>query len=307
MTSFGPDKTRENLTKAKISMFCSGIFMGNVGILVTFLSNYSLATIVLLRGIFGTFFLTIYMIWSKSFNIKFIKESIKSHWKHLLIIGITNPLVILLYFLNITLYGYSIAAFLLYTSGLFLLIFLIIEKEENVSKINVFSFILGMIGVAIIMEFWTGNLLITGIIIGVFSGLFLGILVFSKKKIYNVRDKNPEITKLKGNFDIFLSWWVTLFLILVFLPIGATDLLKLSVYDIIFSLLLGFFPTALAFTLYNIGVKKDKGGNIVILSYFEPIMASINTAIFLKNLSIYTIIGGVLIIFGNILVLKYSK
>ncbi len=88
---------------------------------------------------------------------------------------------------------------------------------------------------------------------------------------------------------------------------GVSDLFKLSIYDIIFSLLLGFVPTALAFTLYNIGVKKDKGGNIVILSYFEPIMASINTAIFLKNLSIYTIIGGVLIILGNILVLKYSK
>ena len=40
------------------------------------------------------------MILIKSFNKEFIKESIKSHWKHLLIIGIVNPLVILLYFLN---------------------------------------------------------------------------------------------------------------------------------------------------------------------------------------------------------------
>ena len=71
--------------------------------------------------------------------------------------------------------------------------------------------------------------------------------------------------------------------------------------------MLGLIPTALAFTLYNVGVKKDKGGNIVILSYIEPVMATINTAIFLKNLSIFTVIGGILILLSNYIMLKYSK
>ncbi|MHA1472598.1 MAG: hypothetical protein ACTSQW_05830, partial [Promethearchaeota archaeon] len=66
-------------------------------------------------------------------------------------------------------------------------------------------------------------------------------------------------------------------------------------------------PTALAFTLYNVGVKKDKGGNIIILSYFEPVMATINTAIFLQNLSIFTIIGGLFVLLANFITLKYSK
>jgi drug/metabolite transporter (DMT)-like permease len=73
-----------------------------------------------------------------------------------------------------------------------------------------------------------------------------------------------------------------------------------------FALLLGLIPTAVAFTLYNIGVKKDKGGNIIILSYVETVVATINTIIFLNVFSIFTIIGGIFIIMANIIVLKYS-
>ncbi len=292
---------------SKICMFLSGIFMGNVGLFITLLSNFPVYTIVLLRGIFGTLFLTIYMLISKSFSKKFFKENLKLHWKYLILLCITNPLVIFLYFLNILISGYAIAAFLLYTSGIFLLILLIISKEEKVSRINIISFILAIIGVAIIMEFWNGNLISPGIIIGILSGLNLAILVYSKKKIYNKRIRTQKNIKSNGNFDLFLSWLTTLLLFLIFLPLGAADIPRLSLVDIGFSFLLGLIPTALAFTLYNVGVKNDKGGNIVILSYFEPVMATINTIIFLKNLSIFTLIGGVLILIANIIVLKFSK
>jgi len=142
---------------SKISMFVSGIFMGNVGIFISLLSGYPIYTIVLFRGIFGAAF-------------TFFKECFKMHWKHLIVLAITNPLVVFLYFLNITLTGYAFAAFLLYTSGVFLLIFLVITRQDKVSKINFISFILAIAGISIIMEFWTGQVLILGIILGIFSG-----------------------------------------------------------------------------------------------------------------------------------------
>ena len=106
---------------------------------------------------------------------------------------------------------------------------------------------------------------------------------------------------------MFLAWWPTLCLALLFLPLGAADLFRLTLLDLLICLLLGFIPTALAFWLYNVGIKNDEGGNIVILAYFEPVMATINTIIFLKIFSIYTIIGGALILIANAIVLKYSK
>ena len=297
----------ENLILSKISMFISGICMGNVGIFITLLSNYPIYTIVLLRGIFGSIFLTIYMGITKSLSKDFLKMSFKSNWKYLILLGISNPIVIFLYFLNIVISNYSIAAFLLYTSGIFLLLILILTRKEKVSIVNILSFFLAVTGVAIIMEFWRGNLILPCITIGIFSGLSLGLMIFIKKQIYKNRSKNNLLIGPKGNFDTFLSWYTTLLLMFIFLPFGFNDLFKLTLSDIIISLFLGLIPTALAFTLYNVGVKKDKGGNIVILSYFEPIIATINTAIFLQKLSVFTIIGGLLIIFANIIILIYSK
>ncbi|MHA1272867.1 MAG: DMT family transporter [Promethearchaeota archaeon] len=296
-----------NPSISKLCMFLSAIAMGNVGLIVSYLSNYPVYTIVLLRGIFGTFFLTLFLIIGRSFSWKFIKESIKLHWKSLIIIAIVNPLVIYLYFLNITISNYSIAAFLLYTSGIFLLAILIITKTERVSRINFISFLLAILGVAIIMEFWRGIGFTPGIIIGILSGFTLSILTFYKKKIYNFRKENPSKLKEQGDFDTFLAWFSTLFIIIMFFPLGVGDLPKLSLEVLLIALLLGLIPTALAFALYNVGIKNDKGGNIVIIAYFEPVMATINTIIFQHTFSIFVIIGGVFILLANFFVLKYSS
>jgi drug/metabolite transporter (DMT)-like permease len=56
-----------------------------------------------------------------------------------------------------------------------------------------------------------------------------------------------------------------------------------------------------------VGVKNDKGGNIIIIAYLEPVMATINNIIFQQAISIFVIIGGALILLANIIVLKYSK
>ena len=298
--------TKVSPTISKMSMLLSAIFMGNVGLFVTFLGKYSIFTIVLLRGIFGTFFLTLFMIKSRSLSKEFLKESIKLHWKPLIISGLIYPFIIYLYFFTIIIYGYAIAAFLLYTGGIFVLIFIIVSKMEKVPKISIISFILALIGVAIIMEFWNGQLVSLSLIIGVLSGLALGIFVFYKKIIYNQRNNFSQNVKAKGDFDTFLAWWHALFLIFAFLPLGAVDLLRLTLIDLIFAMLLGLIPTALAFALYNVGVKNDKGGNIIILSYIEPVVATILTVLILKSLSIFTIIGGALILIANIIVLKFS-
>lgn len=294
-------------TVSKISMLISATFMGCVGLFVTALAGYPIYTIVFFRGVFGTFFLTLFMIKSHSFSKEFLKETFKLHWKPLLIIGIINPLGILFYFINITISGYAIAAFLLYTNGLFVILFLAITKEEKVSRVNIISFFLAIAGVAIIMEFWTGEGVTYGIIFGLLSGLSIGLLVFCKKVIYNKRNKVTNELSKNGDFDIFLAWWPMLFAALLFLPFGVFEFINLTLIDLIFCLLLGLIPTALAFFLYNVGVKNDKGGNIVILSYIEPIVAIIISFIFLGIISIYTVLGGILIMSANLIILKYSK
>ncbi len=297
-----------NYRVSKICMLISGICMGNIGIIITILesSGHSFYSIILFRGIFGTMFLSIFMLKTGSFSKAFIKESLTFHWKPLLLLGIFNSAMNILYFISISISGYAVSAFLLYTSGIYVLFFLVLTKQEKVSKINLFCFILAIIGVAIIMEFWSGDFFPIGILIGLFSGLAYGTSVFLLKIIYIQRDKNFNNFKAKGDFDTFLAWWSTLFFMFLFLPFGASGIFHLTIIDVFYCLLLGLIPTALPFFLYNYAVKNDKGGNIIILSYFEPIMATINAAIFSQKLSLYTILGGTLILIANIIVLKIS-
>ncbi|MBD3255648.1 MAG: EamA family transporter [Candidatus Lokiarchaeota archaeon] len=301
------DSTQVSPTISRLSMLASAICMGNVGLLVTFLGNYPVYTIVLFRGIFGTLFLTLFMLRNHSLSRKFLKESLKLHWKPLLISGIVYPFAIYFYFINITISGYAVAAFLLYTAGIFVLLLIFFTRTEKLSKINIISFILAIAGVAIIMEFWEGNIFTMGLLVGILSGFTLSLFVFFKKKIYIAREENKSQLTSEGDFDTFLAWFPTLFVIIIFLPFGLTDVVRLTPIELIFCLLLGFIPTALAFTLYNVGVKNDKGGNIIILSYIEPVVATINTIIFLQAFSVFTMIGGFLIILANIITLKYSK
>jgi drug/metabolite transporter (DMT)-like permease len=307
MTILETKERKVSPTISKICMLMSATCMGIVGLFVTFLGNYEVYTIVLLRGIFGALFLSIFLIKSRSFSKEFLKESFRFHWKALFISGLVYPFVIYFYFFTIVSYGYAIAAFLLYTSGIFVIIFIIVTRMNKVSKITIMSFILAIIGVAIIMEFWNGLILTLGLFTGILSGLALGIFVFYKKIIYNKRNNIRMELKAKGDFDTFLAFFHVLFLIIVFLPFGFFDLLNLTFFDVIIAILLGLISTALGFALYNVGIKNDDGGNIIILSYIEPIVATILTVLVLRTLSIFTIIGGILILIANFIVLKYSN
>lgn len=302
-------KTSENseILKSRASMLFAAFFMGNAGLLVSYLVAYPPHTIVLLRGIFGSFFLFLFALKTKSISRNFFYNSFKVHWKPFLIICLTYPIGMLFYFMNMTVSGYSSAVFLSYTNGIFLLMLLILSREEQVSRINIFSFSVVLVGLAIITEFWTGFFNIFGVLLGIFTGLVIAIDVFNKKKLYKKWDLKLPLEENEGNVYIFLALWQHLFSVFFFLPIGFLDLGHLTITDLIFSVLLGLGPSALGFMLFNYGIKSDKGGNVFILSYLEPVVATINAALFLQEFSIYTVIGGAFILTGSYIVTKYSK
>ncbi|TXT60545.1 MAG: conserved membrane protein of unknown function [Promethearchaeota archaeon] len=304
----GSEKTKDQFI-SEISMLISAVSMGFVGLMVDFLSGFPTYSIVLFRGVFGTFFLTLWMMKTGAFSKTFLKNNFKLHWKNLAILILIYPLGILFYFLNIQVSGYAIAAFLLYMNGIILLgIEYITKEEETIPKINILSFFLAIFGVLVIMEVWEGSLLLNSLLFGLGSAVFLAINIFIRKMMYKRRYRSEGIGRDdEGAFDTFLAWWATITLIIFFLPFGASDLFRLSLLDLFVCLLLGLFPTALAFILYNIGIKNDKTGNVIILGYFEPFVATINTAIFLQKFSIFTVLGGGLIIIANIIVIRKSK
>ncbi len=295
-------------TLSKLYMLISGICMGSIGVFLRYLEGrgYPVYSIIFFRGIFGTILLSIIMYKSHSFKKELFKESFHFHWKNLVLSNLFYALMVISYFITISFLGYSIPAFLLYTSGIFLLLLLIITKEEKVSKISMLSFILAILGVGCIMEFWNGGMVNIFILLGIFSGFSYGISIFFKKKIYNQRKRIENTLLVIGNFDLFFAWFLALFMIIIFFPFGIPYLFSITWLDLVYFILLGLIPTTIPFILYNVAVKNDKGGNIVILSYSEPIVATVYSVIISQSLSVFTIIGGALILLANIIMLKFS-
>ncbi|MHA1688775.1 MAG: EamA family transporter [Promethearchaeota archaeon] len=156
------------------------------------------------------------------------------------------------------------------------------------------------------MEFWRDALFNAYILMGLFSGLSYGLSIFFKKKIYNKRKHLDDILVASGNFDIFFAWISTFFFILIFFPFGIFDIIHITLLDLVYFFLFGLITTAIRFILYNLAIKSDKGGDIVVLSYTEPLVATINSVIFSQALSLFTIIGGALILTADIIVIKFS-
>ncbi|MHA1729289.1 MAG: DMT family transporter [Promethearchaeota archaeon] len=292
---------RERLNKAKISMFFSCVFMGTIGFYVHALPNP--VTAACMRGLSSFFFISIYFILQK--KTRYTLQLLKPVWKYMLVEGINIVLLQLFYFNGMN-SGYAMAAFMLYTGGLFALIFNRFILKERISLLKWSSFILAVIGVCIMVEPWKlGNSSvfdIWGPIYGLLSGITLALSILIKKLTY--RKMNIINPSYKNNVDFYLSivYIRVFFLGFILLPFSFSYIFTFSGIQWIAAVFIGFLPGAVAFFLYNYGLKEDKGGNIIILSYIEPLVACMVNIILLAELSPGIILGGILIIGANIIV-----
>jgi len=73
--------------------------------------------------------------------------------------------------------------------------------------------------------------------------------------------------------------------------------------DVGIIILFDLVPTTIAFSSCNYGLQADRGGDVLLLLYVEPIMATILSTIVGQSLSIFLLLGGAAIIGANILIL----
>ena len=213
-------------------------------------------------------------------------------------------LTVLFYFSGIIYAGYAIAAFLLYTGGIFSLIFSRIFMKERISKKNGIALAMVFFGVFIIMEPWSIKLnnITMGLLYSLLSGFCLGSSIFTRKLIFRkMKSEYPDV-EINSDFVTGMVLFPAVMLIIVFTPLSLGDLVVLETNQWFLGLGLGFLPTAVAFSLYNYGVQNDKSGDKIILSYVEPIVASIINVFLLDVPAVTVIIGGICILAANVLI-----
>jgi drug/metabolite transporter (DMT)-like permease len=294
-------------------MFISGVLMGFVGIFVNSLSIIPTFAIVSLRGLFGCLWLI--LILSSIHQIRVIQYIF--HIAPGLLIGqsVAGVSTIFLYFVTIQSMGYAYAAFMLYTGPIIAVFLIWIFLHKRPSRRAIFAFALALIGVIFLLNLWDwirtsifpANFWLS-IGSGTLSGISLGAMSMLKVMFFERlnQHKNTENTEISIYSPITINLGIAFYnvaaLILVFGPFSIHYYPTLTIAHWMIALGLGLIPTAIAFSIYNIGLQRDEGGDVLIFSYSEPLVGAFLTAIIDHALTWTLAIGGSLIIGGNLLV-----
>lgn len=300
-------KIASKLLAARVSMFLGASFMGSVGLFLTYLTNLGVSVYgaVEFRGLFGIAWVSI--ILAASGKLRVIKDLL-GYKRIVLPVTVVNVLTIFFYFLTIDTAGLAIAAFLLYVGNLVAVIFMRVFLKESMPRITYLAYGLALAGV-LVMEPWGNASLTWGIITGICSAIFLGLLNLGKKKLFMANSTGFACKPCPvPDISLGLTWYTTLGLLAGFSfswLFEAPVMIKWN--TMLVAVFLGLIPTALAFSLFNYGFQSDEGGNVLIISYAEPVVAAIFQVLFFGGVPLTVVLGGACIIAGNIITLKTRK
>nr|MDO8086261.1 EamA family transporter [Candidatus Sigynarchaeum springense] len=305
-------KPSRDMLAARASMFLAATFMGSVGLFVTYLTKglgMQVFAAVEFRGIFGWAWITCILLATRRLGVI---KALLGHKRLVLAVTATSVLTIFFYFLTIDTAGLAIAAFLLYVGNLVAIIFMRVFLKEPMPRVTYVAYGLAIAGV-LVMEPWGDASLSWGIFTGICSAVALGCINLSKKLIFNkekdaARGGGTRASIPVADLSLGITWYTVLGLAASFSFAWFIDGPAMCTAGaIVMAIFLGLIPTALAFTFFNYGLKSDKGGNVLIISYAEPVMASIFQVIFFEGIPIVVLIGGALIIAGNAIALAGNK
>ncbi len=163
--------------KAIIFMIFSVIAFTLMGIVVKSLNHFNAYQIVFFRSV-GTLFFTVPLIIKE--NVPFLGNNKK--W--LFFRGVAGVISLTLFFQSLNYLAIGTAVSLRYTSPIFAAIFAMIFLKEKIKPIQWLLFVIAFIGVLIINGFGA-NVASIGVVLILFSAIFLGLIFVIIRKIGN--------------------------------------------------------------------------------------------------------------------------
>lgn len=271
----------------------AGSLWGAMGIFVRGLAGAALTSIeiCLVRMIVSTVLLTLFLLIT---NKEALKIKIKDIW---IFIGagiFSLTFFGFCYFTTIQMTSMSVAAVLLYTSPVFVMLLSALFFREKITKRNIICVAIALIGCV----FVTGiigeglNLPIMGILFGLGSGLGYGLYsIFSRF----------AINKGYGPYTITFYSFLFSSIALLFITKPGEVVSKLMVGNIGSNMLYvigtSVIVTVLPYMFYTKGLTMIENTKAAVMACIEPIMATVfGFIVFKEVLSIYEIIGIVLVL-----------
>jgi drug/metabolite transporter (DMT)-like permease len=273
-----------------LQIVSAALIWGTYGLFVRAL-DYSPESILFFRFLFGL--IGLLLITAVKSGLSSIKPSL-SHWKWMLIPALLTGISWLCYTYAINYTSVASAVFLIYTAPVFTVIFAPLILKEKLEVRTVVALIISLLGTASIIGygsiFGLGSNLI-GDLLALLGGISYGLLALLIKK--------APASILGMHSNIIVSGYITLAL----LPFVLTSLSQFNWKGILILLALGLFQQTFGATLFHLGLRTVKAQHASILTYVEPLAATMMAALFLHEaITPGSLLGGVLIISGGMII-----
>lgn len=272
------------MNSAKFRLIGAMSIFGTVGIFVHYIPLPS-ATIAFCRGIIGAVFLLLLIL------ITGKKPELPAIRKNLPLLCLSGAAIGVNWILLFEAYHYTTVAtatICYYLSPLFLVLASpLLGEKLTVKKCACIG--IAMIGMVFVSGVLTGGIGgFTGILLGVGAAVFYASVMFMNKRLSPIGAYDKTIIQLFTAAIVILPY---------LLFTGGLSFPPMETVSWVFLAVVGIVHTGFAYALYFGAMKDLSAQSIAILSYLDPVLSIILSALVLReSLDVFTVIGAVLIL-----------
>ena len=278
---------------ARLQLIFSMVLFGTIGIFVRYISLPS-GLIALVRGAVGALFLSLVAMQSKN------KISFAAIRKNALMLLLSGAFIGLNWVLLFESYRYTTVAtatLCYYMAPMFVLLLSPIVLNERLTIKKLFCVIVSLVGLAFVSGAFESGLgsfsEIKGIALSLGAAMLYATVVLFNAKIKRISAYDKTIVQLGAAALIMVPY---------FFAFERGAALNITAGSVILLITVGILHTGIAYAMYFGAIGKLGAGATAILSYIDPIVAVVLSALFLKEpLTAHTAIGAVLILGASVL------
>ena len=278
---------------SKMSLASAMVVFGTIGLFVRNI-NMPSSIIAFVRGFIGAAFLVLFcLITGKKFSFDKIKEK-------LLLLCLSGAAIGVNWIFLFEAYRYTTVAtatLCYYMAPIFVIVMssFIYKEKLTVKKICcTLAALAGMVLVSGVTQTGIGNIgEIKGVILGTLAAVFYSSVVLMNKSLGSVPAYDKTIVQLFGAAIVILPYCIA--------TVNAGDI-SLDKKSVIMLLIVSVVHTGISYTAYFGSMKNLQSQTIAIMSYIDPIIAVVLSAVFLKEqMTALGVIGAVLILSATFL------
>lgn len=278
----------------------AGIFWGVMGVFVRMLTEYGFTSIqiTVIRFSIGIFCLAIYMlIYDKSL----FKISLKGLLLCVAIGVFSCFLMSTLYFVSIEETSLSVAAILLYTAPVWVVLASVLLYGEKFTAKICIALILAFLGCVFVSGFSAGKVSVLGVVSGIVAGFAYAL--------YSILGK-PALKLCSPYTMTFYSFSVGAICALAICNIVEFGNIISTNFDFVLILKMlgtGLITMFVPFLSYTIGLTKLPAGKASIMATVEPMMATVSGMIFFGEIPSLLGFLGIALIFTAVILLNLKE